>query len=111
MDNTVTPVQVPDALASRLDQMFPTLTPAQIERVALHGRLRSIREGEVLIEAGDQIVPFFVVKSGQVEVVRLSGTTGDLITTHRPGSFTGEANMLSGRRSLVRARVTEASVG
>jgi thioredoxin reductase (NADPH) len=108
MDNTVTPVQVPDALAARLDQMFPTLTPAQIERVALHGRLRSIREGEVLIETGDQIVPFFVVKSGQVEVVRLSGATGDLITTHRPGSFTGEANMLSGRRSLVRARVTEA---
>jgi thioredoxin reductase len=101
MDNTVTPVQVPDALASRLDQMFPTLTPAQIERVALHGRLRSIREGEVLIETGDQIVPFFVVKSGQVEVVRLSGATGDLITTHGPGSFTGEANMLSGRRSLV----------
>ena len=107
MDNAVTAVTVPDALATRLDQMFPTLTPAQIARIAPHGRLHPMCEGEVLIETGDQVVPFFVVIRGHVEVVRLTDETGDLITTHGPGSFTGEVNMLSGRRSLIRARVTE----
>jgi hypothetical protein len=33
--------------------MFPTLTPAQIARIAAHGRERPIARGEVLIEAGD----------------------------------------------------------
>ena len=108
MNNTVTAIQVPDALASRQNQMFPTLTPAQIERVAIHGRMRLTREGEVLIEAGVPVVPFFVITKGKVEVVRLSGESGDLITVHEPGAFTGEVNMLSGRRSLVQARVTEA---
>lgn len=106
MDNTVTAVPVPDDLVSRLDQMFPTLTPAQIVRVEAHGHRRPILAGEALIEAGDQVVPFFVILSGQVEVVRLSGATGDLIATYGAGGFTGEANMLSGRRSLLGIRVT-----
>ncbi len=108
MDNAVTPVQVPDALAARVDQMFPTLTPAQLARVELHGRQRQIRKEEALIEPGDQNPPFFVITRGQVEIVRLSGKTADLITTHGQGAFTGEVNMLSGRRSLIQARVTEA---
>ena len=106
MDNTVTAVPVPDDLVSRLDQMFPTLTPAQIVRVEAHGHRRPILAGEALIKAGDQVVPFFVILSGQVEVVRLSGATGDLIATYGASGFTGEANMLSGRRSLLGIRVT-----
>ncbi len=94
-------------LASAADQLFPTLTPAQIARVALHGRVRHVERGEVLVEAGDRVVPFFVVTTGEVEIVRPSGPGETLITVHGPGGFTGEANMLSGRRSLARARVRE----
>ncbi len=50
--------------------MFPTLTPEQIARIAAHGRMRKIERGEVLVEAGDEVVPFFVVTAGQVEIVR-----------------------------------------
>jgi thioredoxin reductase (NADPH) len=90
------------------DRMFPTLTPAQIERFAAHGSIRPIRPGEVLVEAGDAVVPIFVVRSGRIEIVQTSGTTETLVVVHGPGQFTGEVNMLSGRRSLVRARATEA---
>src|SRR6185437_2742161 len=57
----------------------------------------------------DTSVPFFVVKTGEVEIVRPFGTNETLITIHSDGEFTGEVNMLSGRRSLVRARATRAS--
>jgi thioredoxin reductase (NADPH) len=98
---------VSPTLESRTDQIFPTLTPAQVARIAAHGSVRPIQRGELLVEAGDQVVPFFVVRTGQVEIVQPSGTEETLITVHGPGQFTGEVNMLSGRRSLVRARVTE----
>ena len=91
---------------SRADHVFPTLTAAQIARVAAHGRARQVRQGEILVEAGADVMPFFVVTAGQVEIVRPSGTADILITIHGPGEFTGEANMLSGRRTLVTARVT-----
>jgi thioredoxin reductase (NADPH) len=105
MTDTTTAVQ--PTLASPAEQLFPRLTPAQITRVALHGRVRPIQRGEVLMEAGDQVVPFFIITSGEVEIVRPSAAGDTLITVHGPGQFTGEINMLSGRRSIVRARVRE----
>ena len=59
------------------------------------------------MEQGDTSVPFFVVSTSEVEIVRPFGTYETLITVHDPGEFTGEVNMLSGRRSLVRARATK----
>jgi thioredoxin reductase (NADPH) len=55
--------------SSRAEQVFPKLTPAQIGRVAAHGRMRDVKPGEVLVEQGDSAVPFFVVVSGELEVV------------------------------------------
>src|SRR4029077_20338140 len=62
---------------------------------------------DVLIEAGDPVVPFFVVTSGKIEVVRPSDRGDTLLAVHGAGMFTGEANMMLGRRSLMRARVVE----
>jgi thioredoxin reductase (NADPH) len=92
---------------SRADLMFPTLTPAQAERIAAHGRRRRTQRGEVLVEVGDHAVPFFLVSGGEVEMLQISGTGEALVAVHRAGQFTGEANMLSGRPSLLRARVSE----
>jgi thioredoxin reductase (NADPH) len=69
--------------------------------------MRRMQRGEVLIEQGDRNIPFFVVVSGEVEIVRPSDTGETLITVHHPGNFTGEVNTLSGRRSLFRARATK----
>ena len=93
--------------SSHIEKIFPKLTPIQIDRIELHGRTRSVQSGEVLLEQGDTSVPFFVVITGEVEIVRPFGAHETLITVHGPGEFTGEVNMLSGRRSLVRARVTK----
>jgi thioredoxin reductase (NADPH) len=93
--------------SSRIEKIFPKLTPEQIRRIAAYGRMRSVQPGEVLIEQGDTSVPFFVVITGEIEIVRPSGAAETLVTIHGSGEFTGEVNMLSGRRSLVLARATK----
>jgi thioredoxin reductase (NADPH) len=80
------------------------LTAAQIARVAVHGRTHAASAGAVLVEAGAQQVPFFVVVSGAVEIVRPTSRGDTSVVVHGPGEFTGEVNMLSGRRSFVGAR-------
>ena len=104
----IAPPISPLTLFSSAERMFPILTPAQVKRIAAHGVLRSILPGEVLIEAGARVVPFFVVTAGRLEIVRPSGTGETLVTVHGPGQFTGEVNMLSGRPALVRSRASEA---
>src|SRR3954467_2310782 len=87
--------------------MFPDLNAEHLARIAAHGSMRSFRKGEVLIEAGDQHAPFFVVKAGAIEVLRVTETAETLIVQHGPGSFTGEANLLLGRPALMRGRAAE----
>ncbi len=94
-------------LASRSEQMFPTLTPAQVARIAVHGQVRGLRQGEVLVEAGDAVVPFFVVTAGGIEIVRPACDEETLVAVAGPGQFTGEVIMLSGRRALMQLRATE----
>jgi thioredoxin reductase (NADPH) len=94
--------------ASHEALMFPTLTEAQIARIAKSGVTRSIARGDVLIEAGDHLVPLFVVTSGEIEIIQ-PGRRGDaLVAVHGPGKFTGEANLILGRRSLMRAVASKA---
>ena len=101
------PVTAVAATVSRSDRVFPTLTPQQLSRIAAHGRRRSTTRGEVLIEVGDKAVPFFVVVSGEVQALRPSGKTETLVVSLHAGQFSGESTMLSGRRVLVRLRVSE----
>ena len=69
--------------------MFPTLTSAQIARIASHGVIRPITRGEVLIESGQTDVPFFVVKAGEIEVIRPSGLGDLLVAVVRAGPIHG----------------------
>jgi thioredoxin reductase (NADPH) len=89
-------------------QTFPHLTEAQIARLMPVGKIREVKPGEILFEPNDPAVPFFVVLSGSLEIVQPDGKGERLITTHSPQQFTGEINMISGQRSLVRGRVTAA---
>jgi thioredoxin reductase (NADPH) len=95
---------------SRIEHIFPKLTSAQINRIEARGNMQTVDVGEVLVEQGDSNIPFFVVVSGELEVVRPSGGIVEtVITIHGSGEFTGEVNMLSGRRSIVRIRATKPS--
>ena len=77
--------------SSRAEQIFPTLTPAQIRRIAAHGHIRAMQRGEVLVEQGDSAVPFFVVVSGELEIVRPMGAAETLVTVAWPGSVHGRS--------------------
>jgi len=97
---------IPSALDSR-SQTFPVLTTAQIDRIRPLGKLRQVQAGDILFEPGDFDVPFFVLLTGHMEIVQ-PGLNGERpVATHDPGEFTGEITMISGRRCLVRGRVTQ----
>jgi len=96
----------PPSVTAPIEQLFPKLTPEQIARIATHGQKRHVDQGEVLIESGQQALHFFVVLSGQIEVVRpIDGE--QIVALVDPGQFTGEVNMLSGRRGIMRIRVRQ----
>jgi thioredoxin reductase (NADPH) len=95
----------PSALDART-QAFPALSAAQISRIRPHGTVRHFEKGAILFEPGETTIPFFVLLSGNMEIVQPTLNGERTVATHGPGEFTGEMTMISGRRSLVRGRVT-----
>ena len=87
--------------------LFPVLSSAQIARIASHGVIRPITRGEVLIEGGQTNVPFFVLKAGQIEVIRPSALDEMLVAIVGPTQFTGDISMILGRPAQMRLRVRE----
>jgi thioredoxin reductase (NADPH) len=102
---TDTTPSVPPPLTAGLDRLFPKLTSAQIARIAAHGDTRQVQRGEVLVEAGEN-PRFFVVTAGNIEIVRPASGTEEVVAVCGPGQFTGEVNMLSGRRGFLRIRAS-----
>lgn len=88
------------------EQIFPTLTPPQISRIARLATERRFSDGERLWEQGDRNRPLFVVIEGEVEV--LSGTQS-VVTVHAPGGFSGDVDLLSGHPVVVAARARGAT--
>jgi len=105
-DNKQTTPPLPGAKA---DDMFPALTPEQQARVAAHGRVRQVEKSETVVEANAEPNKFFVVVAGQLNLLRVSEDLEEVVAVCRPGMFTGELNVLSGRRGLVRIQAAEAS--
>src|SRR6266404_5733927 len=104
MESTPTPLP-----GSSPDEMFPALTAQQQARVLAHGRSRKIRSGETIVEPNEQGIKFFVVVTGRLELLLRSEHKEEVIALCGPGMFTGELNVLSGRRGLVRIRASEPS--
>src|SRR2546425_5112674 len=93
----------PPPSGPRADRLYPTLTRAQLDRIAPHGRRRHVAQGEVLVQAGESASRVFVVVVGRIDVVRPSAAE-QLVVSFGPGMFTGEVTMLSGRRGLAQVR-------
>ena len=93
---------------SSLDEMFPVLTPAQQARVLTHGTVRRVMPGEMLVELNQQPTKIFVVVQGRLELFQLNDRNEEIVAVCGPGMFTGELNVLSGRRALVSIRAAEA---
>jgi thioredoxin reductase (NADPH) len=88
--------------------MFPTLEPAEIERVRRFGEVCCYAAGEALTTVGHAARGFTVILSGHVEMTQ-RGESGKrtLIVTHGPGQFMGELAQLAGRPSLVDGTASE----
>ncbi|HEU0300360.1 MAG TPA: FAD-dependent oxidoreductase, partial [Longimicrobium sp.] len=61
--------------------------------------------GEVLWSEGDRGFGFFVILSGELEIIDPTGDQPRRVTVHLPGEFSGDVDMLTGRVSLVQARM------
>jgi thioredoxin reductase (NADPH) len=84
---------------------YPILDEAQIAQAAACTTLapKHYRDGETLVNVGDRAFKFFIVKSGEVEILDYSGEEPRTITTHRKGQFTGEISHLTGTPAIFRA--------
>src|SRR5258708_29960052 len=82
---------------------FPTLDEAQIARLSgcTAAVRRSYEDGQTLFAVGDRDMKFFVVTSGEVEIVDRSGDEPKRLTSHRPGQFTGDVSHLTGAPAVV----------
>ena len=100
----------PPALATsaRDEQLFPKLSSPQLERIASNGRRRVIERGEVLYDVGAMPLPFIVVLEGEVALTHPADGSEILIKVLGRGQFTGEFNLLAGRRALAQARAQTA---
>jgi len=87
--------------------MFPTLEPAEIDRLRHFGETRTYAAGERLVATGEVSAGMFVILSGEVAITQ-DNELGrhQHIVTHGPGSFMGELAQLSGRPALVDAHAT-----
>jgi thioredoxin reductase (NADPH) len=107
--------EMPDAEAlstlpgSTPSEMFPVLTSAQQARVLAHGQIRTAEHGEIIVELNEHLTKVFAVVSGQLHILQVSNNQEHVIAICNPGMFTGELNVLSGRRGLVRIRAAEKS--
>jgi thioredoxin reductase (NADPH) len=84
---------------------FPKLTEAQLAALGrcTLTKLRPFHAGERLFASCDRDPRFFVVKSGQVEIVDESGDNPTTVTVHGPGEFTGDVHQVTGRPAIVTA--------
>jgi thioredoxin reductase (NADPH) len=89
--------------------MFPVLTAAQRARLLAHGLPRTVGQNEIVVELNEHVTKFFVVVSGQLRVLHVSNNQEHSVAVCNPGMFTGELNVLSGRRGLVRLRAAQTS--
>ncbi len=103
------------ALASRFQQMFPVLSPPEIDRVRRFGEVRRFSPGEILFQAGKPGPGMFVILSGRVAIVprdglgravpvtafaQLIGATVEDMTEVVPGEVLAELGQLSGKPSV-----------
>ncbi len=80
---------------------FPKLDDAQIATLDKFAILKSFHVGEKLFAEGERDFKFFIVKSGEVEIVDHSSGRDEIVTVHEPREFTGDVDMLTGRPVLV----------
>jgi len=90
-------------LDTRQHQMFPVLTPTQIETAKrfASGPAQTFAPRDEIYAMGEVGAPAWLVIEGSIDVVRRDGLSHEApITVHGAGQFSGEINQLSGRPAI-----------
>ena len=84
---------------------FPTLTEEQITQLARYAGAptKTFRAGEALFRAGDRDPKFYIIKSGELEIIDVTGDQPKTIRMQGPGDFTGDVGHLTGSPKVVSA--------
>jgi thioredoxin reductase (NADPH) len=89
---------------------FPVLDDALLTRLRSYGVPEDVEVGDLAITPGQVSSGLVIVDSGAVDI--LTAPPGDevseLVVRHAPGAFVGELNLLTGQRTYVTGRVSEA---
>ena len=82
---------------------FPTLDETQINELGrcTDAASRLFRDGQTLFAVGDRNINFFIIKSGEIEIVDHSGDEPKTVTIHRKGEFTGDISHVTGLPAIV----------
>ncbi|HEY0220507.1 MAG TPA: FAD-dependent oxidoreductase, partial [Afipia sp.] len=90
------------ALYPRHEQMFPTLTPREIDRMRGFGEVQTYKGGEAIFTAGKKGPGMLVILSGHVAITQRDGL-GHVapVAEQGPGQFLAEIAQLSGRPAMV----------
>lgn len=90
-------VQQLDAIA------FPKLDEEQMAKLGRYAGVapKKLRAGEALFQCGDRDSNFFVIKSGEVELVDDTGEKSKVVRVLGPGEFTGDVGHLTGNPKVV----------
>jgi thioredoxin reductase (NADPH) len=92
---------------TRRSQMFPVLSPAQIETAKrfASGEPQRFAPGELIFDVGERHAPAWLVLDGSIEASRHDGRGHELpIAVEGAGQFSGEVSQLAGRPSLATGR-------
>jgi thioredoxin reductase (NADPH) len=84
---------------------FPVLDAAQIAQIASCATVapRRCQDGDTLISVRDRSFKFFIVKSGEIEIVDYTSDEPRTIVVHKPGQFTGDISHLTGTPAIFSA--------
>jgi thioredoxin reductase (NADPH) len=92
---------------TRREQMFPVLSPLQIEtaRRFASGEAQRFEPGAVVYEVGQRGAPVWLVLDGALELSRRDGRGREAaIVQETAGQFSGEVSQLAGRATMASAR-------
>ena len=84
---------------------FPTLDDTQIAKLGdcTAATLSTYAAGDVLFHVGDRNFKFFVIRSGEIEILDPAGDRPTTIAVHGRGEFTGDVSHLNGTPAIFTA--------
>ena len=82
---------------------FPKLSDSEVESLAGLATICSFKDGELIFQAGQRGLPFYVVESGAIAIVDESTEESKTVVVHGPREFTGDVSLLTDRPAAISA--------